>query len=193
MGFSGPPGLLQPDAGTVYISGKNLKLESEQIRVKLGIIMHQSMVYADLTVLENLEFFARLYGITRPNECIADVLEQVGLTAFRYDKAADLSRGMLQRLSIARAMVHQPKVIFADEPFTGLDMTSANYLMSMLKDFRERGGTIILTSHDVFQGLQCADRVIVIDQGRFVFDAGIEQIDRNRFADNYLQYAGESA
>ncbi len=89
-------GLLQPDAGSVFMAGKCLRKENEEVRSKLGIIMHQSMVYPDLTVLENLDFFARLYGVPQRQDRIALLLEQVGLTAFRYDQACVLSRGLLQ-------------------------------------------------------------------------------------------------
>jgi len=186
-------GLLQPDSGSVSIKGKCLRKETEQVKSKLGIIMHQSMVYPDLTVLENLDFFARLYGVPGRQDRIKSLLEQVGLTAFRYDKASVLSRGLLQRLSIARAMIHEPEVMFADEPFTGLDMASVHYLTTMLADFRSRGGTIIMTTHDVTQGLRCADRVIVIDQGQIILDRDIAQIDQTRFANDYLEYSRESA
>lgn len=186
-------GLLQPDAGSVFMAGKCLRKENEEVRSKLGIIMHQSMVYPDLTVLENLDFFARLYGVPQRQDRIALLLEQVGLTAFRYDQACVLSRGLLQRLSIARAMIHEPEVILADEPFTGLDMASADYLTGMLANFRERGGTIIMTTHDVTQGLRCADRVVVIDQGHIIFDRDVSQIDQIRFAKDYLLYSRESA
>lgn len=186
-------GLIQQDLGSVWIQGKSLRKEAEQIKSKLGIIMHQSMVYSDLTVLENLEFFACLYAVPHRQERIASCLEQVGLTAFRYDKAAVLSRGMLQRLSIARAMIHAPEIIFADEPFTGLDMASVDYLTAMLSRFKQEGGTVILTTHDVTQGLQCADRVIVIDRTQVIFDRDTGRIDPALFAKNYLQYARESA
>jgi heme exporter protein A len=148
-------GLIQPDSGSVSICGKCLRSQTEQVKSKLGVIMHQSMVYPDLTVLENLEFIARLYALTERKNKIASIIERVGLTAFRYDKASVLSRGLLQRLSIARALIHDPKIVFADEPFTGLDTESVKYLTEMLETFRSGGGTIVLTTHDVTQGLQC--------------------------------------
>jgi heme ABC exporter ATP-binding subunit CcmA len=186
-------GLLGPDSGTVFIHGKCLRRETEQVKSKLGIIMHQSMVYSDLTVLENLDFFARLYAVPLRQERIASLLEQVGLTAFRYDKASVLSRGLLQRLSIARAMIHEPEVILADEPFTGLDTASTDYLMTMLNQFQRRGGTVVLTTHDVARGLSCSDRVVVIDQARIIFDRSTSQVEQARFAKDYLLYSRESA
>jgi len=186
-------GLIQPDSGSVSICGKCLHRETEQVKSKLGIIMHQSLVYPDLTVLENLEFFARLYAIKDRTDKITSILEQVGLTAFRYDKALVLSRGLLQRLSIARALIHDPKIIFADEPFTGLDTRSVDYLTAMLRAFRDKGGTIVLTTHDVTQGLECSDRVVVIDQARIVLDKPTREIDSASFSKDYLRYSRESA
>ena len=184
-------GLLQPDCGSVLINGKCLRKETEQVKSKLGVIMHQSMVYADLTVLENLDFFARLYGLPRRQERIASFLEKMGLTAFRYDKASILSRGLLQRLSIARAMIHEPEVILADEPFTGLDLTSTDYLRKMFRHFQDDGGTIILTTHDAAQGLECSDRVIVVDGGQVIFDRAADQVDAVLFSKDYLRYSRE--
>jgi heme ABC exporter ATP-binding subunit CcmA len=186
-------GLLQPDSGSVHITGKCLRRETEQVKSRIGVIMHQSMVYSDLTVLENLDFFARLYAVPRRQERIASLLEQVGLTAFRYDRASVLSRGLLQRLSIARAMIHDPVVILADEPFTGLDTASADYLITMLRCFQDRGGTLVLTTHDAAQGLCCSDRVIVIDQAQIIFDRDTRQVDQARFAKDYVLYSRESA
>lgn len=182
-------GLLQPDSGSVLIGGKCFRRDTEQVKSQLGIIMHQSMVYPDLTVLENLEFFACLYGVPQRQQRIAQLLEQVGLMAYRYDKAAILSRGLLQRLSIARAMIHHPRIILADEPFTGLDTQSSEYLTQMLSSFRESGGTVVLTTHDVTQGLRCSDRVIVIDQARIVFDSPTSRIDGDAFSKDYLLYS----
>lgn len=184
-------GLLQPDSGSIHINGKCLRRQTEQVKSKLGVIMHQSMVYSDLTVLENLDFFARLYGIPSRKERICELLEQVGLAPFRYDRASVLSRGLLQRLSIARAMIHRPEVILADEPFTGLDTKSSEYLRTMLDHFRQQGGTVVLTTHDVTLGLECADRVVVIDGGKAVLDSPVNDVDHTEFAKDYLRYCGQ--
>lgn len=186
-------GLLAPDSGSVRLAGKCLHSDSEQVKARLGIIMHQSLVYADLTVEENLDFFAALYGVPQKHQRIASLLEQVGLTAFRYDRASILSRGLLQRLSIARALIHQPEIILADEPFTGLDTASIDYLAAALNSFRQGGGTIILTTHDIALGFRCASRVIVIDRMQVILDRDTTQIQQTKFAQDYLQYARELA
>ena len=186
-------GLLQPDSGSVYIHGKCLRREAEQVKASLGVIMHRSMVYPDLTVQENLHFVARLYGLNKRGEKVAAMMDQVGLTAFRYDKASVLSRGLLQRLSIGRALIHEPTVILADEPFTGLDTDSVRFFTKSMEAFRHQGGTIILTTHDALQGIACSDRVIVIDRGGILLDQPTSEIDSAAFAENYLKYARASA
>jgi heme exporter protein A len=186
-------GLVQPDAGAVYIRGKCLRREAELVKSTMGIIMHRSMVYPDLTVQENLDFIARLYGLQERVEKIAAMMDQVGLTPFRYDKASVLSRGLLQRLSIGRALIHDPAVILADEPFTGLDTDSVRFLTETMEAFQHLGGTIILTTHDVLQGIACSDRVIVIDRGGIVLDRPTIEIDTAAFAKDYQAYARASA
>lgn len=186
-------GLLAPDSGSVTVAGKCLHRESEKVKARLGVIMHQSLLYADLTVEENLDFVAALYNVPQKRQRIASLLEQVGLTAFRYDRAAVLSRGLLQRLSIARALIHQPEIILADEPFTGLDSASVDYLVAMLNSFRQGGGTVILTTHDTALGFRCADRVIVIDKTQIILDRGAAQIEQTQFTQDYLRYARELA
>ena len=185
--------LLSPDAGTVRIGGRCLRTEPEQVRPRLGVIQHQSMVYPDLTVLENLDFFARLYGLSDRAGRIADLLDRVGLAAFRYDRACVLSRGLLQRLSIARALIHNPEVILADEPFTGLDTASIDALTGLFRDFHARGGTLVLTTHETALGLACADRVLVINKAQIAFDRPADQVDQPRFIKDYLRYVEETA
>jgi heme exporter protein A len=186
-------GLLQPDSGSVHIHGKCLRREAEQVKSSLGVVMHGSMVYPDLTVQENLDFVARLYGLRSRTEKVAEMMERVGLHPFRYDKASVLSRGLLQRLSIGRALIHDPTVILADEPFTGLDTDSVRFFTESMEAFRQQGGTIVLTTHDAVQGIACSDRVIVIDRGGILFDRPTSEVDSEVFAKDYLAYARASA
>ena len=186
-------GLLQPDSGAVCVHGKCLRRHAEHVKSTLGVIMHRSMVYPDLTVQENLDFFARLYGLQERVEKVAAMMDQVGLSAFRYDKASVLSRGLLQRLSIGRALIHDPSVILADEPFTGLDTDSVRFFTESMEAFRHRGGTIVLTTHDALQGIACSDRVVVIDRGGVILDRPTREIDSAAFAKDYLAYARDLA
>ncbi len=182
-------GLLQPDKGNVRICGYDIRIDPEKAKPQLGVISHKSMVYPNLTALENLSFFANLYGVEDSTARINEILHDVGLFSYRYDRAATLSRGLLQRLAIARALVHRPSVLLADEPFTGLDNEACKHLISVLTDFSNNGGTIMMTTHDVRNGLKCCDRVMVLDKSNLILDVMTSDIDTGSFAQDYLSYA----
>ncbi|MHC4394279.1 MAG: ABC transporter ATP-binding protein [Planctomycetota bacterium] len=182
-------GLLQPDQGLVLLNGYNVVKDPEKTKTQLGVISHKSMVYPDLTAFENLLFFANLYGVKDVAIRVKGLLEDVGLFPFRYDKAGILSRGLLQRLAIARALVHQPTVLLADEPFTGLDAEACEYLISVLTGFTGNGGTIIMTTHDINIGIKCCSRVVVLDKRHIILDAETSQLDIADFSQDYLSYA----
>lgn len=182
-------GLLRPTSGSVRICGFDIGSEPEKTKARLGLISHKSMLYPNLTVFENLLFFARLYGIKNSRNRIVQLLEDAGLSSYYYDRAGILSRGMLQRLAIARAIIHQPVVLLADEPFTGLDTQASRYLVAVLDKFRDNGGTVVMTTHDTGIGLQCCDRAVVLDKSRLIFDAITSRIDTGSFRKDYLSYA----
>jgi heme exporter protein A len=186
-------GLLHPTDGTVNVDGLSVKKHPEATKAAIGVISHQSMLYPDLTVAENLLFTARLYGVPKRKERVQALLEDVKLAPYRHDRTAILSRGMLQRLAIARAIVHQPKILLADEPFTGLDLTSGRHLVNILQNFTKAGGSVIMTTHEINFGLECCQRLVVLDKGRLIFDADRDKIDRQRFAHDYLTYAREAS
>jgi len=182
-------GLLQPDLGSVELCGYNIRKDPEKAKSQFGMISHKSMVYPELTVLENLSFFARLYGVKDSNEKITELLQNVGLSSYKYDTASILSRGLLQRLSIARALVHQPALLLADEPFTGLDSEACHHLIAVLTEFTNNGGTIVMTTHGIDIGLKCCNRVVVLDKSNLIFDAKTSDIDTARFLKDYISYA----
>lgn len=182
-------GLLQPDQGSVKLCGYNIQKDPEKAKSQFGMISHKSMVYPELTVLENLSFFARLYGVKDSDANITELLQDVGLLSYRYDTASILSRGLLQRLAIARALVHHPALLLADEPFTGLDAKASHHLITFLNEFTNNGGTIVMTTHDINIGLQCCNRVVVLDKSNLIFDARTSDIDKERFLKDYISYA----
>ncbi|MCP4259432.1 MAG: heme ABC exporter ATP-binding protein CcmA [Planctomycetes bacterium] len=182
-------GLLQPDLGSVELCGYNIRKDPEKAKSQFGMISHKSMVYPELTVLENLSFFARLYGVKDSDDKITELLQNVGLFSYKYDTASILSRGLLQRLAIARALVHQPALLLADEPFTGLDAEACHHLIAVLTEFTNNGGTIVMTTHDIDIGLKCCNRVVVLDKSNLIFDAKASDIDTARFLKDYISYA----
>jgi len=182
-------GLVQPDQGSVQLCGYNIRKEPEKAKPRLGMVAHNSMVYPNLTVFENLSFFASLYGVKNGAARIEELLEEIGLFSYRYDKAGILSHGLLQRLAIARALVHNPAVLLADEPFTGLDAEARQHLVTILAGFTDNGGTVVMTTHDIANSIQYCDRVMVLDRTRLIFDAMTCDIDTASFARDYLLYA----
>ena len=182
-------GLLKPARGSVQLCGLEVSSEPEKTKSQLGVISHKSMLYPDLSLSENLLFFARLYSVKDRHKRVKELLEELGLASYRYDRAGILSRGMLQRLAIARAVIHRPAVLLADEPFTGLDTEASRHLINVLDKFRADGGTLVMTSHDTRLGLQCCDRVMVLHKARIVFEAMTSQIDTDLFVKDYLEYA----
>jgi heme exporter protein A len=182
-------GLLEPSEGSVKLCGLEVGSEPEKTKSQLGVISHKSMLYPDLSLSENLLFFARLYSVKDSHKRVKELLEELGLASYRYDRAGILSRGMLQRLAIARAVIHRPAVLLADEPFTGLDTEACRHLVDVFGKFRADRGTLIMTSHDTRLGLQCCDRVMVLDRARIVFEAMTSEIDTDLFVQDYLAYA----
>lgn len=182
-------GLLRPDSGAVVVNGFDIRKHAEAAKRQLGMISHASMVYPELTVFENLAFAARLYGVADRVSRIEELLAGTALSSFRHDRAGILSRGLLQRLAIARALLHKPAVLLADEPFTGLDADVSERLVTIFDQFVRGGGTILMTTHDTRLGLRCCRRVLVLDRGVLVFDAATDQLDSERFAGDYVSYA----
>ncbi len=182
-------GLLHPDRGSVAVHGFDVRRHPEAARRQLGMISHASMVYPELTVSENLAFAARLYGVADRRGRVEELLTCTDLMPFRHDRAGILSRGLLQRLAIARALVHRPVVLLADEPFTGLDADALDRLLAIFDRFVQDGGTILMTTHDIRLGLSCCRRFAVLDRGALILDVMKEQVDSDRFANDYLSYA----
>ncbi len=163
-------GLLSPQKGTILIHDIPL-VRAQRTRALsfLGVISHRPMLWEDLSAEENLEVFATLHGVSDPLETLQALLEKVGLWPRRRDPVKTFSRGMAQRLSIARALLHSPKALLLDEPFTGLDPGGSQLLENILAEERERGCAILLVTHQVLRGLRLADRAVVLEKGLLGF------------------------
>jgi heme exporter protein A len=159
-----------PSAGSIQLFGQTAGHEPAALRRRIGLIGHQSMLYRDLTAMDNLVFFSRLYGIRSAAARSREMLEIVGLTDRADDPVGTFSRGMTQRLAIARALLHDPELILADEPFAGLDLHATALLERLLLNLHRQGKTIVMVNHDVDQSLRLAERVIVIREGSLVLD-----------------------
>jgi heme exporter protein A len=163
-------GLLRPRAGEVRVLGRPLAGDAAETRRAIGLLSHQTLLYDDLTLLENLAFTARLYGLPRPTETARDALDTAGLGTRAEDSPRRLSRGLLQRAAIARALLHGPRVLLLDEPFTGLDAASADRLRATLAARRDQGLGLVIVTHHLAEVWDLATRVAVLVDGRWVCD-----------------------
>ncbi|MDA0745194.1 MAG: heme ABC exporter ATP-binding protein CcmA [bacterium] len=158
----------KPSRGQVIIRGMNTQKEPERVRSEIGIISHQTLLYEDLTASENLLFYGRLYSLSDLENRVASALDEVGLSGCENDRVRGFSRGMKQRLAIARATLHHPAILLLDEPFTGLDTSAKTMLSGMLQNLRQQGRTIILVTHDLARGLALTDQFVILNRGHIV-------------------------
>lgn len=166
--------LSRPTRGEVRIGGWMLPDEAGQIRPHLGYLGHLPLLYNDLTALENLQFFGRLYRLTKPN--LPAALDRVGLGKRGGDRVGSFSRGMQQRLGIARALIHDPDIVLFDEPYTGLDVDGAIMLDGVIRELAAVGKTVLLTSHDLDRTRTLSRRIVILSRGtvaRDVFSDGV--------------------
>lgn len=178
-------GLTQPTSGAAKVAGYNVAEGNPEMRNEIGVISHASALYADLTPLENLLFFARMHGLEKPEKQSLEAIDEVGLSRRRNDRVRTFSRGMLQRLAIARAILHGPSILFLDEPFTGLDLHASNVLKEHLQKLHD-SRTIIMATHDVSCGLEMCDKVALQVQGKFVFLENIANVNQGQFESMYF-------
>jgi heme exporter protein A len=155
--------LARPTSGSVRLWGADLGKAPPSLRRQIGLISHNPLLYGDLTPDENLRFFARMYELPDSQTRVDAALDQVGLTARRRDPVRTFSRGMVQRLAIARATlcVHDPAIMLLDEPYTGLDLQAADMLRAVLQELAASNRTVILTTHNLEQGLEMCDRAVI--------------------------------
>jgi heme exporter protein A len=163
--------LMRPTKGTLSILGFDIGKEPESARRRIGFLSHNTFVYRDLSALDNLKFFCRLYGVEDSDDRLLGILDQVGLRKRASDPVRAFSRGLQQRVGIARALLHDPPLILLDEPYTGLDANASDTLNQLLDSAVTAGKTVILTTHDVNQGLRAATRAVIVDRGTVVHDS----------------------
>jgi heme exporter protein A len=182
-------GLLKPTSGTARINGQVLRGEAAA-RAQVGFISHQSMLYPALTVRENVELTARLYGLRDARAAAESVLRDIHVLDRADVPVRALSRGLQQRVSIARALVHRPRVLLLDEPYTGLDARGAGALTETLARVRGDGATLVLVTHNIAEGLNVATHAAVMHGGRVLRVERRDQVDSTSYADEYRELVG---
>jgi ABC-type multidrug transport system ATPase subunit len=169
--------LIPVTTGDLKLFGESIGNNAARLRARIGMIGHQPILYRDLTVMENLVFFGKLYDEPHPKLRAAQLLEQLRMSHRASDPVGTLSRGMTQRVSIARSLMHDPALLLADEPFAGLDAPSTRDLEQLLTQLHAQERTIVLSNHDIPQSLKLAQRAIVLRGGRVVIDQPTESLD----------------
>jgi len=179
--------LSRPSLGEVNIAGYKLPAQAEQVRARLGVVSHLPLLYGDLTAEENLRFYARLYNVPNSEARITEVLEMVGLDTRRQDLVRTYSRGMQQRLTIGRAVLHDPDVMLFDEPYTGLDQDASSMLDDVLKTVASQGRTVVMTSHDLARAEDLATRFDILSRGVITASATRRQLKKSNLLTFYKQ------
>jgi len=182
--------LTKPTSGKVIIANHDIKKEPDKVRALIGVISHDPYLYGNLSALENIGFFASLYGISQPKEKAIQVIKQVGLESRMHDLVRTFSRGMQQRLAVARATVHEPKILLLDEPYTGLDQHGARIFGELLKWLKRENRTIVMTTHNLTEGLEISDRVAIIDGGKIIYESDARGIELTKFKEIYFEKVG---
>jgi ABC-2 type transport system ATP-binding protein len=199
-GFLGPNGagkttairmlctLLAPSSGTARVSGYDIVHQAGQVRKKIGLVSEKLIMYPRLTAFENLMFFGSLYEIDQNSlrEKTTKLLDMVQLTPFKDRLVGGYSSGMRQRLNVIRALLHDPEIIFLDEPTTALDPQSTRFVRDLVKEMREMGHTIVLTTHIMEEADELSDTISIIDHGKIIATDTPENLKNKCDADNLL-------
>lgn len=179
-------GGLRPTSGEVKLGGGALDPGGTGWRSRIGVLSHQGFLYGHLTAAENLRFYAALYGVEDPERIDAGLV-RVGLETRADTRVRDFSRGMRQRLALARTLLHEPELVLLDEPYTGLDAHAAAVLREVLGALKDGRRTVVMVTHNLAEGLELADRVAIQARGRFVHHGTAAQARGGDFARFYLE------
>jgi heme exporter protein A len=177
--------LSRPSSGTLCIAGLDPSRHGEQVRRRIGFLSHRTLLYHDLTAEQNLRFYARMYDLPRDSRRVEDLLEQVGLGVRSHDLVHTFSRGMRQRLAVARSVLHRPQVLLLDEPYSGLDPQAVDVLTALLTELAGEGCAVLLTTHRLGRGLTAGQRVLILHHGQVVYDRPRAEIPLETFSDTY--------
>jgi heme exporter protein A len=183
--------LARPNLGELRVAGFVLPAQAAAVRRSIGVLSHQPLLYGDLTAEENLRFYGKMYAVQDLEARIGDTLHLVGLQRRRRDLVRSFSRGMQQRLAIARATLHEPALLLFDEPHTGLDPDAAAMLDDLLREVAQRGRTIVMTSHDLQRASDLATRVDILSKGKIAASFQRGDIDPQRLLETYRSVTRE--
>ena len=182
--------LVKPSSGSVWLDSIDIRDKPAQIRHKIGLVSHQTFLYANLTIYENLKFYGKMYDISDLEQQIHEVITWVQLEPRLHDRVGTLSHGLQQRASIARAVLHNPSILFLDEPEVGLDPHASTVIRDVLGSINTGSRTVVMTTHNLERGLELGDSVIILDRGKVVYQAARHEVDVANFREVYDQCTG---
>ncbi len=180
-------GLAEPEGGQILINGQDMLHDAQQARHAIGFVTHQPYLYDDLTVTENLLFFARMYGVKQRQERAHALLERVGLLKRANERASALSRGQSQRLALARALLHSPRLLLLDEPDTGLDEEGIALLETILNEQTNNGGAVLFTTHQLEHALRWSDHLGLLRGGRMAWSRETRELEASGAQEVYSE------
>ena len=200
-GFLGPNGagksttirmlctLLKPTSGTAKVAGFDVEEDANEVRKRIGLVSEKLIMYTRLTAEQNLTFFGRMYGIDdqelKPK--IQELLDLVKLTPFKDRSVGGFSSGMRQRMNVIRALIHDPEIIFLDEPTTALDPQSTKFVRDTVLQLKENGHTIILTTHIMEEADELSDRISIIDHGKIMATGTVSDLKKEHHTESMLE------
>jgi heme ABC exporter ATP-binding subunit CcmA len=182
--------LLSPSEGRVRIGGLDATQHGSAVRRQLAVLGHESFLYPDLTAHENLTFYAHLYRLPDAAARVESQIDRFALRGWAHRPVRTLSRGMLQRCALARVLLHEPRLLLLDEPFTGLDIAARQLLCDELRAAHRRGAALLMSTHDVPLGAALCQRALVLAHGRLVADLPIAAGDTTRLDDALRRHGG---
>lgn len=185
-------GLATPDRGEIRLGGIGFDQAGHELRRYVGLVSHAPLLYDNLSGEENLRFFAAMYDLAHPEARIEWVLQAVNLWTRRRDPVRSYSRGMAQRLAIARAILHNPPVLLLDEPDTGLDQSSAALLHQLILQLGASNRSILFSTHNLERALAWSHRVCILQNGKIVYSAATQTLDSARLHETYIQFESQS-
>ena len=181
---------MRPSSGSVQVAGFYLKENPVQVRCNIGIVSHHPFLYDDLTSFENLKFYGRMYDVPDLEERIHTVATRFELIPRLHHQVRTLSRGLRQRLSIARAVIHNPRIMLLNEPESGLDQHATAMLQETLDAVSAEEGTIIMTTHSLEYGLKVGNRVAILTGGKIAYEESTQALNLDNLRETYYRYTG---
>ncbi|MGF6948478.1 heme exporter protein A [Neobacillus sp. B4I6] len=179
--------LIKPTYGSILVNNMDLKKNHIEIKKIMGYLPHSSLLYDHYSPLENIVFFGNIYGVKNVEQRAIALVKEVGLSFFLNEPVKNFSRGMIQRIAIARAIVHEPEILLLDEPHTGLDQGAITILNNVILSMKAKGTTTLMVTHDFKQAAEICDRIIIVKNGKIVDDFRIENQNLGFVSEKYEQ------